>query len=410
METANLIQIYSSDLKLGMYVAELDRPWLESPFLFQGFKVTEVEVLEQIQKLCTYVYINTNLGINPSSTNVAHKAPKKIKTPIPEFSNNNKLDSKQVAIEKEISIARQARKDLHMALETVMIDINCGKSIQLSQLKEAVTPMIGSILRNSDASMWLVMMKYKDSYTYTHALNAAVLAAKLGRQLGYAADELKSLTMGALLFDIGKIKLPTELWERPRRLSEAEFAVIKHHVHYGMEIILDTAKKDNIVFNMIAYHHERYNGKGYPHQLKDQQIPLHGRIAAIIDCFDAITTDRPYCKAISPYHAIEKIYEWRDVDFQGALVEQFIQAVGIYPTGTIIELASGDIGIIIAQNPVRRLKPKVMLVLNNNKETYDNYPVLDLLTESKDHEGRDLKIIRAHSPGAFSIDPSNFFL
>jgi len=216
--------------------------------------------------------------------------------------------------------------------------------------------------------------------------------------------------MGAVLFDIEKIKLPAELQKQPRQLSKEEFAVIKHHVHYGMEIVLDAAQKNNIVFNMVAYHHERYNGNGYPHGLKGQQIPLHGRIAAIIDCFDAITTDRVYCKAISPYHAIEKLYEWRDVDFQSALVERFIQAVGIYPTGTIIELASGDIGIIVAQNPVKRLKPKIMLVLNNNKETYDNCLVFDLLTESKDHEGRDLKIIRAHKHGDFSIDHSNFSL
>ncbi len=410
MKTTHLIQLHSRELKLGMYVSELDRPWLESPFLFQGFKITENDVLNQIKELCTYVRIDTNLGIPPPPNRAEYKPSKEIKASIPEFDNSSKLDSAQVSIEKELDIARKARRELHTAVETLMIDIHSGKSIQLPQLKEAVTPMIGSILRNPDASTWLAMMKKKDSYTYTHALNAAVFAVKLGRRLSYSMKELTSLAMGAVLFDIGKVKLPEELLAQRRRLSEDEFAVIKHHVHYGMEIVLDTANKDNTVFKMVAYHHERHNGKGYPHGLIGQEIPLHGRIAAIVDCFDAITTHRAYCKAISPYHAIEKLYEWRNVDFQPELVEQFIQAIGIYPTGTIVEFGSGDIGIIISQNPVKRLKPKVMLVLNNDKEKYDNYPIFDLLTESKDHKGRDLKIVRAHKPGDFDIDFDDIFL
>jgi len=227
------------------------------------FKIAEHEVLDQIKELCTYVRIDTNLGIPPSSNRAEYKPEKEVKDPIPEFVDNNcELDSTPASIEKELDIARKARRELHTTIENIMIDIHSGKSIQLPQLKEVVTPMIGSILRNPDASMWIAMMKHKDSYTYTHALNSAVFAVKLGRQLGYSMKELTSLAMGAVLFDIGKVKLPKELLARPRRLSTDEFTVIKHHVHYGMEIVLDTARKDNIVFKMVAYHHERHNGKG----------------------------------------------------------------------------------------------------------------------------------------------------
>jgi len=412
MEIESLVQVNVIDLQFGMYVAELDRPWLETPFLFQGFKVSDQEEIDKLQELCTYVYVDTTLGIRPTSSmiredvslnsadeNTAHK-----------LDNKNNLDLALVPIEKEIGVAKKAREELHAVVDNVMSDIQAGKSIQLPELQEAVTPMVDSVLRNSDASMWLAMMKRKDNYTYTHALNVSVLAIKLGRQLGYSAKELKSLAMGAMLFDVGKVKLPPELLQQPRRLTEDEFEIIKRHVDYGIDIVRDTTHTDNTVQHMVQHHHERFNGKGYPNGLMEDQIPIHGRIAAIIDCFDAITTDRVYCDSMSPYHAIEKLYEWRDVDFQAALVEQFIQAIGIYPTGTIVELSTGDIGVIIAQNPVRRLKPKVMLVLNSDKESDGAFPIFDLLTDTTDSKGNELKIIRAHEPGAFGIDPDDFYL
>ena len=218
------------------------------------------------------------------------------------------------------------------------------------------------------------------------------------------------LGLGALLADVGKMRVPTELLEAPRSLTGEEVAVVRDHVRHSVEIMREMRGIDPAAVEMVECHHERHDGSGYPRGLAAGDIPLFGRMAAVVDTFDAITSERPYATAISPHDAIRKLYEWRGHAFQEELVEQFIQMLGVYPVGTLVELTTGEVGVIIGQNRVRRLRPKVMLLLDAEKAPLEINPIRDLLAETHDEAGLEIAVASTLEPGAYDLDPADFYL
>jgi HD-GYP domain-containing protein (c-di-GMP phosphodiesterase class II) len=210
--------------------------------------------------------------------------------------------------------------------------------------------------------------------------------------------------------DIGKLKLPKTLLNRPGRLCIDEFDMIRDHVRLSLNMIADTSHLSKDVYELIANHHERVNGKGYPHGLRGNDIPLFGRIAAIVDCYDAISSNRSYAKAISPAEAVRKLYEWREVDFHAALVEVFIQALGIYPAGSMVELSTGEVGVVMSEYRARRLRPKVMVILDKDKRLLAEFPTIDLYLVTKNQDGEDINIKQSLEPGSYGVDPSELLL
>ena len=270
--------------------------------------------------------------------------------------------------------------------------------------------MVESIIRNPDAFAWLTRIKYKDNYTYNHSVSTSVWAVAFGRHLGLPKKDLESLAIGALLFDVGKIKLPEKLITNTQRYNQYEFKLVKQHVQHSIDIVKSIDGIDDDIIEMIQTHHERHNGSGYPLGLSGNKIPIFGKIAGIVDCYDAIISDRPFVSAMSPHNAVKKLYEWRDIDFQGELVEQFIQVVGIYPVGTLVELSDERVGVIVAQNRVWRLRPKVMLLLDENKDAYNEFDTIDLYKQVTDTENKPLDIVKSLEPGLYGIDPAQFYL
>ncbi|MEM9533206.1 MAG: HD domain-containing phosphohydrolase, partial [Pseudomonadota bacterium] len=251
---------------------------------------------------------------------------------------------------------------------------------------------------------------HRDRYTYQRALSTSVWSATFGRHLGLDRVGIRQLALGGLLLDVGKTRLPPALLENPNRLSSHEIAQLKQHVELGLEIIDERADVPNEVRNMVHSHHERYNGEGYPQGLQGAQIPLFGRLAGVVDTYDRLTTPRPYTECRSPHDAINMLYDCRDVEFQGELVEQFIQAVGIFPTGTLVELSTGEVGVIISLNGARRLRPRIMLILDKDKRPYRRFTELDLMEQEQDSDGNLLNVKKGLAPGAYGIDPDNLFL
>jgi putative nucleotidyltransferase with HDIG domain len=264
--------------------------------------------------------------------------------------------------------------------------------------------MIDSISRNPDACIWLARMKQEDQYTYQHSLGASIWAVALGRQLGLPKADLRSLAMGGLLFDVGKLRVDKELLQTDRPLSADEMQQVRNHVILGVEMIKDSALMNQDVIDMITYHHERHNGSGYPEGLKEDDIPIFARIASIVDCYDAITSHRSYARAIPPSAAIKMLYDWKDIDFQAELVEGFIQAVGIYPAGTLVELSSGEVAVVVAEYRTRRLRPRVMVLLDADKKPIAAARTIDLLTQKTTATGEPLDIINSLQPDAYGID------
>ncbi|MDX1692396.1 MAG: HD-GYP domain-containing protein [Ketobacteraceae bacterium] len=433
-----------NQLKLGMFVSQLDRPWLETPFLLQGFMIESVDDIEELKKHCEYVYVDIVKGRAPANYDpkaVIQTVQKKEELKAP-GAGNQKVKDKQVAgllsvtrtpetqqaleamfphrklkiyqdettAEQELKTAKKIFKDFNASVVDLVSEVQARNAFDIERVKVAVDPMVDSIMRNPDACMWLARLKNKDSYTYKHSLGASVWAVALGRQIGLPKVDLKNLAVGSMLCDVGKLRLPDGLLNKQGRLSKGEFTMVKSHVELGLDALKASPGTNKQILDIVAYHHERFNGKGYPNKLKGNKIPVLSRIAAIADCYDAMTSERAYAAAISPSLAVRKLYEWRDEDFQSELVEEFIQAVGLYPAGTLVELSDGSVGIVISESRTRRLKPKLLLLLDSKKQPLDEIEELDLMAVSEGSDDDEaLFIVNSLSPGSYGIDPESIY-
>ena len=407
------IKVRTPDLELGMYVSRLDRPWLETPFLLQGFHIKTQEDINELLKHCEYVFVDVELSQvtekeNPQYLDGSGIASDKEKQKLTNIKPRNYKDTTD--LKAELKAASESHALLTKVTADVMANIANNKNLDLPSIKNAINQMVESIIRNPDAFTWLTRLKSKDNYTYSHSVNTSVWAVAFGRHLGLPKNDLQSLAIGALLFDTGKIKLPSKLINNTSRYSQYEFKLIKQHVEHSVEIVRSIDGINDDVINMVKTHHERHNGGGYPNGLSGNMIPIFGKIAGIVDCYDAITSERPFVLAISPHDAVKKLYEWRDVDFQSELVELFIQVVGIYPAGTIVELSDGRVGVIVAHHRVWRLRPQVMLLLDNNKQSYSNFNTINLITENTGIDGNPLNIHKSIDPHVYGIDPEQLYL
>ena len=375
-------------LKQGMYVSNLDRPWLDTPFLLQGFFIKTDDEIMLLKKYCEHIYIDTEKGVDADQ--YIHDA-KKLKT-------NERLEQCLVdntrlveyvdtkSSTEEMPVARLAIDSASSRIVSVMESVKSGKGVKLEDVKGIVEPILESIIRNPDALMWLTRMRHKDSYTYSHSLDNCALAIAFGRHMGLPKSDLDILAMGLLLMDIGKMNVPAEILNKTEPLNEDEFRRVRSHVGHSVEILEKSECISIDIINIALTHHERFDGSGYPNGLVGAQTPVYGRIAAIIDCYDAMTSQRPYGKPVSPYTALQEIYNWRNKYFQEELVEQFLQCLGVFPTGSLVEMHSGEVGIVMAQNKTRRMSPKVMLLLDKNKQAYDEYQIIDLINQPSEYD------------------------
>ncbi len=468
MNSINEVKITLEGLTIGMYVSRLDIPWIETSFLLEGLKINSDADINKFRDFCQYVYVDTERGSHPhpnfviSDDKIDKSKPRSNKLSTkkrggPEKKHNvNPVSRKHINIPSDNPVKKQSdfdgnrmnlskcngyeeaissrrkriyknRKSFLVELKTatavhqklsddfkfLMSDITSSKSINLSKLADGITDLTNSIIRNPSAMTWVAHIKRLDEYSYSRALGAAVWCATFGRHLGLEKSAIETLSLGGLLLDIGKSKLPESFLNLTRELSPAEFNVMCRHVKFGDQILTEATRglfKDqefNDIKHMILDHHERADGSGYPNAIKNEKISFFGRMAGIVDSFNAMTSDRPFMhsKTMSPNRAVNDLYELRGTKFQSELVEQFIQTVGTYPTGSMVELNTGEVGIVVSVNSSRRLRPTIMLILDKDKKQLDVFSELDL-----DTVGGETVIIHGLASGAYEIDMAELFL
>ncbi|MEW6690591.1 MAG: HD domain-containing phosphohydrolase, partial [Pseudomonadota bacterium] len=275
---------------------------------------------------------------------------------------------------------------------------------------EAVPRVTDSIVRNPDAMMLLTKMIEKGSTVAKRALDVSVYMIVFGRFLQLPRETLETLGLLGLLQDIGKVRLPSELLDKTTSLNLAELDLAKAHVRHSVEILSAATGLPPGLPALAALHHERYDGSGYPKGLKGAEIGLIGSIAGIVDTFDALTTPRAYAKALSPSNALTSLFKGRGSQFSAPLVEQFIQCIGVFPVGSVVELNTGEIGVVIAQNLVRRLQPRVMVVLDAAGRPMNPHKILDLMKNPMAGPEEPYRIRRTLESDRLPLDPREFFL
>ncbi|OGI50022.1 MAG: hypothetical protein A3E57_05590 [Candidatus Muproteobacteria bacterium RIFCSPHIGHO2_12_FULL_60_33] len=406
-------------LKLGMYVRELDRPWRETPFLFQGFEISSQNEIRELQRYCRHVYIDTPetyqkpVPRTPAEKAVAEevlrhkKVERDLLIKVASHPLLKPVYHDQTNLEQEIEAVREIHRETRELVYTLLEDVRLGNNINSLAAKKVVGGMVESVIRNPDALTSFAQLKKKDEYTAQHSMRVCILALSFGRHLGLERHELNLLGIGALLHDIGKMKVPNEILNKPGKLNDYEYALMKSHVPRGVEILDKSSGIPRPAIEVARCHHERYSGAGYIGGLKGDEIGLFGMIGGIVDCYDAISSDRAYHTGMSAHAALKKMYEWRHRDFHSGLVEQFIQCMGIYPIGSVVELNTGEVGVVVTMNRVRRLKPRVTLVLQPDFHPVPGSTTVDLM-DYKTRDGRSCEIDRVVEPGAYGINPVQY--
>ncbi len=317
----------------------------------------------------------------------------------------------KTSLEEELPRARQAFHQGETVLNSVMTDIRGGKLPQLADIGEAVSGMVDSMLDNPDALMWVARLREEDLTTYNHGIKVALYLVALGRHLGFPRRELGHLGQIGMLADIGKTKIPRAILEKPGMLTPGEFEAIKEHVRLGLEVFAGGPKLPEPVMLGIAQHHERINGSGYPKGLEGPKISVYGKMAAIADSFAALITPRAYANAQAPQDALMNLYEWSGTSFHEPMVEAFVHAVGVFPVGSLVELSTSEIAVVVAHNRIRRLEPRVLILSTPEKTPLAEPVERDLHLEArKKNEGKPLRITRGLQAGAFGFKLRDYYL
>ena len=392
-------------LEKGMYVSRLDRDWVGTPFPFQGFEITSDEDIELLSAYCTSVFIDVQKSlINARPSLRVSSAPRNVFPPRgPEYHNT-------VDIKEEIPRAREVHANLRALAERIADDVRSGRRLEPGVVREAIEPMVESLLRNSDALFWLMALMKRDDYMYSHAVNCSALAAAFGRHLALPREVLVELATGGFLLDAGMASLPSDVVQHGGKLDTEAMKLMRGHVQRSMEVLDQAGVTGKWARELVAAHHERHDGSGYPDGLAGDRVPLAGRMGGIVDTYDALRSDRPHRNGESRHGALQALYRARDRMFQAEVVEQFLQCLGVYPTGSLVELNTGEVGVVMAQNQVRRLRPRLMLLLDTEKKPYEPYRDVDLMQHGVDLADGGVKIAQALEPGAYGLRPEELFL
>ena len=427
----------------GMYVSKLDRPWLETPFIFQGFEIREQAEIDMLQRCCSIVYIDVERG-KLTDDQVRRliqmqrkpaKAPpqparRKVKEPGKLLRLLQKLLARlglyrqaatlasagqeghriQTTVRAEADAARDAYKILAKHHKKMMDTATVRGNVSMEELQQAVQPAIDSILRNPNALAWTVFSRKRSSENYNRTVGTAIWCLMFGRHLNFDRDMLEELALGGMLLDIGNSTLPKSIAATAGAITQEQKAMLRQHVEMGARILSQSASVPQTVVDMVSSHHERFDGSGYPRGLYGNQIPPFGRIAGIADAYDAMTSETPYSKPMAAYDAARALNDMRGKAFAAEVVEQFLATMGMFPVASLVELNDGSVAVVLEQNPNNVLRPKVLVLLDENRTPLDQPTLLEMRELPMDATHSNAKwIVGGHEHGAFGIDPADIF-
>jgi len=386
------VKIHISELKIGMFVSKLDRPWLETPFLMQGFVIESLDDIDAVAEYAQYVWID---AVNEEW--VAPEERSTLKGQTKKVTYINKIDTKA-----EHAAALDTYREARRLTRNLLDDLRLGGVINTEQAKTTVKECVHSILRNSDALIWMSKIRTQDEYTAEHCLNVCILAIAFGRHLGMSEADLERLGLCGLLHDVGKMRVPPEVLHKPSSLTEKEFNVMKAHTVHGRNLLMSSPGIPNSTIDVAYSHHEKIDGTGYPRGLKSSGISEMAKIIGIVDAYDAMTADRCYSPSIPSTEALKTIFKDRGTHFDERLALEFIKSVGLYPPGTLVELVNGLIAIVFETNVKYRHLPKIIAVKKQDLMLEKNV-LIDLSGVEEGRLEKSFLIKRALNDGSFGV-------
>lgn len=406
------------DLTVGAFVSDLDRAWHETPFPIQGFYIRSQDDIRSLTSFCKWVMVDVTETRDTSEYEAsnapifARRSPKRFDQEIvqlPPIQVRNRQDYPvSSTLKKETRQSTRLLKDVDKALKLVESQVRAGEQPDLQSLSRVARGMAASVIRNPDAMLWVARLRQHDDYSYRHSLNAAVWALVCGRHIGLESSALNNLALGALLSHVGKLDLPAELVRNESMLDADAFNEFRTYVDKGVRR-LQQADMPRAVINVVQYHRERHNGSGFPAKVRGDQIPLLAKIAGLVDYYETLVEPRGEQTPMTPAQAVAHLYELRNIEFQEDLVEHFIQSIGIYPTGTLVQLSNGQRGAVVSNSRGRRLWPQVMVMTDTAQRPLKAARIVNLAEFNEGREPSEVLSVSNCLPfGAEGLDPRHF--
>lgn len=394
-------------LRPGMFIKDFCCGWLEHPFFSRQLTVRDGKTIRKIiDHGIREVYIDTSKGLDVAEAPSEAEVHQELQAEMTRVLDTGSVDLNTVPLARELGRATEVRREAATLVKNMMGDIRLGKQIEMEKVNPMVERMVGSILRNKDALLSLVRIKQAHEYTYLHCLAVCALMLAFSRSLELEREDIHQIGVGALLHDIGKMRVPAEILNKQGPLTEDEFERVKEHVEYGCAILSEAQSIPPAAMLVAAEHHERKDGSGYPRGLRGGQISRFGRMAAIVDIYDALTSDRCYRKGIAPTEAVRKLYELGRHHLDEELVHRFIRCVGIYPIGTLVRLEGGMLGVVVEPGAGSLVQPVVRLIYDTRSTRFVAPRDVDL---SRQPEGGWAEhIVCPEPPERWNIDPEAF--
>ena len=393
MDYVEKVKLRVGELRKGMYVCELDRPWLETPFLFQGFELKSDGDIDEIARYCEYVYIDLLRTRRVEITMEAAPAPRS-------YMNRESLH----VYEKEVEVAHSARRQTTGLVKTFIDEVRFGKSIDVLTAKSAVAECVSSVIRNPEAMLFVARMKDAGEAISQHAFNVCTYSVVLGHQAGMESRLLENLGTCGLLCDIGMASIPPAILSKRAKLSPEEQIIVRNHTVKGRDILMSGRNVFSGTVDAAFGHHEHMDGTGYPRGLSEQQLNQNCKIVAVADRYDALVNARPQRPAYNHLDATRLLSKMAGANqIEKELAASFVSCLGVYPPGTVVEISTGEIAIVLQANPGQRLRPQIMVVRDTAGALCPEY-LVDMALKEVDDNGRPFKIKAVHRSEDFGID------
>lgn len=389
-----------AELKPGMYVHDANCSWRVEPISVFRFKIADDRQIEHIRELgVREVYIDTTLGDDLQGAPTEEEVRQALEEEMVRLARRGEIPVHyHLAGRVEMNAALDIHDSASRLIRNMMSDVRLGRQLESGAVTEALQSITSMSLGSFGTLIQLGQLKNKDDYTFQHSVGVCALLTAFCKVLELNRQTTYDVGIGALIHDVGKMRVPAGILNKPDRLTDAEFATIKQHVAHGLDVVAEAPWVSTTARNVLAHHHERFDGTGYPGRLKGTDISYVGQMAAIVDVYDAITAERVYHQPLLPVAALRKLQEWGQFHFNEELVAHFIRSLGIYPVRTVVRLESGQVGIVVDQNPADLVRPILLVVYDTVKRCLLSPYRLDLEKSASD------RILSYEAPEKYGLD------
>ena len=376
-----LKKISVKQLTVGMYLKEFCGSWMEHPFWRNSFVITDPNDIERIlASSIQKVWIDSAQGLDvpPDEPTISEAETQAQVDAELDAAARAARDVAPLSIQKEMARAAKICAQAKQAVTSMFQEARMGKAVDAANARKLVEEISDSVTRNPGALISLARLKTADDYTYMHSVAVCALMIALARQLGLDEELIRKLGIAGLLHDLGKAMMPLEVLNKPGKLTDEEFRIMKSHPEEGYKLLQESHGVDEITFDVVLHHHEKTDGSGYPKGLKGDEISLHAKMGAVCDVYDAITSNRPYKAGWDPAESLRKMAEWANGHFDPTVFQAFVKSLGIYPIGSLVRLGSGRLGIVVDQSPKSLLMPRIKVFFSTRSSARIRPELIDL--------------------------------